>query len=82
MSEFNQCQTQLRELYESGLRGSVEEFTAYRIMYLMFTNAFTDLARELKYLTRNPRLREHRFVKFALDVEAAMSINNFHRLFV
>lgn len=37
LGEYNQCQSQLRGLYELGLKGSVMEFLAYRILYLLHT---------------------------------------------
>lgn len=35
MVEYNQCQATLKTLYELGIPGEVEEFTAYRILMLL-----------------------------------------------
>lgn len=35
MVEYNQCQGSLKELYELGISGSADEFTAYRILMLL-----------------------------------------------
>lgn len=35
MVEYNQCQATLKALYELGIPGKVEEFTAYRILMLL-----------------------------------------------
>jgi len=35
MVEYNQCQAALKILYELGIPGKVEEFTAYRILLLL-----------------------------------------------
>jgi hypothetical protein len=37
LGEYNQCQSQLRELYKHGLEGHPMEFLAYRILYLVHT---------------------------------------------
>ncbi|KAL0485122.1 leng8 [Acrasis kona] len=81
LAEFNQCQTQLKYLYAEGITGSVAEFTSYRIIYLVFTNSYTDLTKELKNLLDAPlELRNHKYVKFAMSVQSTMSIFNFHAL--
>lgn len=37
LGEYNQCQSQLRELYKHGLEGHPMEFLAYRVLYLVHT---------------------------------------------
>ena len=40
ITEMNQCQTQLMELYATGLKGgAVVEFTAYGLLYQLYINA-------------------------------------------
>lgn len=37
LGEYNQCQTQLKLLYELGIEGAADEFMAYRVLYLLHT---------------------------------------------
>ena len=35
MVEYNQCQAMLKNLYEMGIKGRNDEFTAYQILLLL-----------------------------------------------
>jgi hypothetical protein len=41
-AEFNQCQVQLRVLYGDGVKGAIPEFTAYRILYNLYSGSNAD----------------------------------------
>ncbi|KAM8794764.1 leukocyte receptor cluster member 8, partial [Eudromia elegans] len=77
--EFNQCQAQLKALYGESLPGNVGEFTAYRILYYMFTRNSGDLTTELAFLS--PELRADPCVAHALALRAAWALSNYHRFF-
>ena len=38
--EFNQCQTCLKSLYTEGYNGHPDEFTAYKIIYDIYTDNY------------------------------------------
>ncbi|KAF2217622.1 hypothetical protein CERZMDRAFT_92273 [Cercospora zeae-maydis SCOH1-5] len=85
LGEYNQCQTQLRALYKmklgenGGSGGNQDEFTAYRILYLLYTRNRTDMNNMLADLTTADK--KGPFVRFALNVREALAAGNYHRFF-
>jgi hypothetical protein len=53
INQFNQCQTQLIDLYEAGLKGNDIEFLAYRIIYLALQGIRYDMEDLLKNLDKS-----------------------------
>ncbi|CAM9171387.1 unnamed protein product [Choristocarpus tenellus] len=86
LNEYNQCQTQLKELYVSGLPGDQEEFTAYRILYYVYlqtTHTYTDGSKGLLMIMRELPSGSHTNVAIghALRVREAMSMMDYHKFF-
>ncbi|KAJ3477280.1 hypothetical protein NLG97_g8881 [Lecanicillium saksenae] len=79
IGEYNQCQTQLRSLYELGLKGNPVEFKAYRILYFIHTANRTGLNDTLADLTAAEK--EEPPIKHALSVRSALALGNYHRFF-
>ncbi|KAK3812223.1 MAG: SAC3/GANP/Nin1/mts3/eIF-3 p25 family-domain-containing protein [Benniella sp.] len=79
LGEYNQCQTQLKQLYEYNLNGHVMEFTAYRILYQLHTRNPSDIIAMLASLT--PAQKEDPAVRHALQVRTALATSNYHSLF-
>ncbi|CAH2319131.1 Hypothetical predicted protein [Pelobates cultripes] len=77
--EFNQCQAQLKSLYVENTSGNVGEFTAYRVLYYIFTQNSGDLTTELAHLTKD--LKTDPCVAHALGLLNAWALSNYHRFF-
>ncbi|KAG7085262.1 hypothetical protein E1B28_013866 [Marasmius oreades] len=80
MVEYNQCQATLKTLYELGIPGKVEEFTAYRILMLLHGRNRSELNLYVGQLT--PKQKTDTAVKHALSVQRSLSMGNYHSLFM
>ncbi|KAG2774465.1 hypothetical protein Pcac1_g14803 [Phytophthora cactorum] len=89
INEFNQCQTQLHELYEKLIPGEAIEFLAYRILYCVYVSLQAKkgdsnagqlgMYNVLGMVT--PRLRTDPAIAHALAVRQAVAMNDYHRFF-
>ncbi|KAI0644191.1 SAC3/GANP/Nin1/mts3/eIF-3 p25 family-domain-containing protein [Trametes meyenii] len=79
MVEYNQCQAMLRNLYELGIPGKVQEFTAYRILMLLHGRNRSDLNLYVGQLTERQKVDPA--VRHALGVQRAIAMGNYHALF-
>ncbi|PPQ63387.1 hypothetical protein CVT24_005652 [Panaeolus cyanescens] len=78
MVEYNQCQATLKTLYELGIPGKVDEFTAYRILMLLHGQNRSELNLLVGQLTA--KQKANAAVRHALDVQRAMAMGNYYRL--
>ncbi|KAJ7918747.1 SAC3/GANP/Nin1/mts3/eIF-3 p25 family-domain-containing protein [Mycena leptocephala] len=79
MVEYNQCQATLKTLYDLGIPGRVEEFTAYRILMLLHGRNRSELNIYVGQLT--PKQKADSAVQHALSVQRALAMGNYHALF-
>ncbi|KAH8552261.1 SAC3/GANP/Nin1/mts3/eIF-3 p25 family-domain-containing protein [Umbelopsis sp. PMI_123] len=80
LGEYNQCQTQLRDLYSKGIAGNTMEFLAYRILYMLHTqnrSALNAIMAEIKGTQANDKAVQH-----ALQVRSSLATSNYHRFFL
>ncbi|KAJ1820434.1 hypothetical protein LPJ56_003437 [Coemansia sp. RSA 2599] len=79
LGEYNQCQTQLKQLYSMGLSGHSMEFLAYRILYFLYTRNKADIVAALAAMTPDEKVDSA--VQHALLVRKAMAQGNYHAFF-
>lgn len=79
LGEYNQCQSRLKELYKSGLKGRQNEFLAYRILYLLHTQNKSEISHILVGLDADTR--KDPAIVHALQVVSAVTQSNYYRLF-
>eukprot|EP00741_Cyanophora_paradoxa_P014618 tig00020816_g14098.t1 len=80
LNEYNQCQTQLKILYRSGVAGSQAEFSAYRILYNLRFNITADIATVLSELSVEERQQEGP-VKHAIQTARSAMHNDYTAFF-
>lgn len=78
-TEFNQCQSQLKVLYEDIGEGNRLEFTGYYILYTIYTENTLEMKNILANLSDDDKKDE--VVSHALQIAKAWSNNNYHRFF-
>lgn len=75
LGEYNQCQTQLKLLYDEGHQGNAEEFLAYRILYLLHTCNRQEMNSLMASLSAEQH--QHPAIKHALMVRSALALSNY-----
>ncbi|KAJ6241135.1 leukocyte receptor cluster member 8 [Anaeramoeba flamelloides] len=79
LGEYNQCQSQLLELYKLGLKGNVNEFIAYKILYFIIIQNSIDINKLLTELTSKELLDEA--IKHAIAVYNSIFSSNYNLFF-
>ncbi|KAI8346363.1 SAC3/GANP/Nin1/mts3/eIF-3 p25 family-domain-containing protein [Choanephora cucurbitarum] len=81
IGEYNQCQTQLKYLYEQDISGCEDEFTAYRILYLIFSQNQSDINAMLEEMCDIGLENHASCVQHALMVRTSLAKGNYHKFF-
>ncbi|CAO3664159.1 unnamed protein product [Rhizopus stolonifer] len=81
IGEYNQCQTQLKYLYEQGVDGCEDEFLAYRILYMLFSRNQSDLNAMMESMCDVGFDNQAECVQHALMVRSCLVKGNYHKFF-
>ncbi|VDB94216.1 unnamed protein product [Peniophora sp. CBMAI 1063] len=79
LPEFNSCLNMLSGLYDMGIAGRRDEFTAYTILMLCYGRNFSALNLHLGRLTQEQK--QDPAISQALAIHRAMTLGNYHALF-
>eukprot|EP01135_Chromosphaera_perkinsii_P003393 Nk52_evm17s242 gene=Nk52_evmTU17s242 len=79
VGEFNQCQSQLKELYKEGNKGHESEFIGYRILYFLYTGSDIDMGNILRWL--RPQQKREPAIAHALKVREAHAMGDYVAFF-
>lgn len=82
LDQFNQCQTQLRYLYELNQhsRKNRPEFLAYQLLYYVFCELVTQTNSTIKSFTAEEKAAEGP-IAHALAIRKALAMGNYSRFF-
>jgi hypothetical protein len=84
LGQFNQCQTQLRQVHETSDDVTADvrvEFLAYRLLYYTLQNLRVDEQIFLNQVLTDGNVESHPFMKFALKLRTALATSNFSLYF-
>ena len=75
-AEFNQCQSQLAQLYKDGKKSDNQaEFAAYSIIYCLYTKNMTDMTKRLSQLSED--MAKDSLISDALKLRSHLSLGNY-----
>lgn len=86
LEELSQCQTQLKILYDKGLKGNKYEFFAYRVLHGLVNFHATrkndaGFSTFLQQLYLDEMAMSNECIRYALDVRNALAEHNYHSFF-
>ncbi|KAI7899090.1 SAC3/GANP/Nin1/mts3/eIF-3 p25 family-domain-containing protein [Cokeromyces recurvatus] len=81
IGEYNQCQTQLKYLYKKDIPGCEDEFLAYRILYLIFSQNQSEINAMLEEMCDIGLNNHADCIQHALLVRSCLAKGDYHKFF-